>query len=162
TMRPARRPRTFMTREIGMAARAAPTTLAVAERPLYDSLDRSAARSAPTVAPVATPTPPSICAPASTLTRRRWVDLTASDSIGLPTGLAVAEAVWERSDAVTRRRLGPGGYARRSDSARSGSMSGPPPSARRDGCPLGWIVAWGVGQGAMGNREWWIGGVRGP
>ncbi len=50
-----------------MAISAAPTTEAVAERPLNDSLESSLASSAPTVAPVATPTPPRIWALASVL-----------------------------------------------------------------------------------------------
>ncbi len=41
---------------------------------------------------------------------------------------------------------------------RNGSMFGPPVSPRREFALCGWIVAWGGGQKAMGNRQRWIWG----
>ena len=62
-----------MTRETGMAISAAPVTDAAEARPLNESDDMSAASSAPTAAPVATPTPPNTCAMARMSTIRRWI-----------------------------------------------------------------------------------------
>src|SRR6188472_1074887 len=82
-----------MIRDTGMAMNAAPTAEAEEATPLNESEARSAASSAPTAAPDATPMPPSTCAEASTLmTRFCAAGSCAASTGGASTTLATASA----------------------------------------------------------------------